>query len=307
MKTIAKGLHQVAVGMVNVFLLERADGLVLIDTGFPGSDGAILKAMAQLGYTTERLAHIVLTHAHPDHIGSLAALKRATGAATWTHADDAPLAEQGGMRLVHPSPGLLPALLFRAMSRMPHTIEPASIDHRMSDGEVLQFADLQVIHAPGHCQGQVVLLWPEHRTLIAADSCMHLLSLRVPLVNEDASFARRSLGRIAMLDFDIACFGDGRLIMAGAAGRFRRAFGTAKASWMNGWRGAPLSSRRVSRFSGGERLQPAWAQSWSAYRRTGPRRDCRARCGSSRIRLRRAGREAATAIRNVLHESRVLH
>ena len=230
MRTIAKGLHQVAVGMVNVFLLESADGLVLIDTGFPGSDGAILKAMAQLGYTPERLAHIVLTHAHPDHIGSLAALKRATGAATWMHADDAPLVEQGRLRPVHPSPGLLPALLFKAMSRMPHRIEPASIDHRMSDGEVLPFADLQVIHAPGHCRGQVVLLWPDGGTLIAADSCMHLLSLRVPLVNEDASLARRSLRRIAALDFDIACFGHGRPIMANAAGQFRRAFGTATTS-----------------------------------------------------------------------------
>ena len=204
MKTITKGLHQLGlgpgVGLVNVFLLETTAGLVLIDTGFPGSADAILKAMAQLGYAPAQLAHIVLTHAHPDHIGSLAALKQATGAATWMHGEDASLAEQGIMRPVHPSPGLLPSLLFKAMQRMPRTVEPAPIDRRIWDGNELPFAGLLVIHAPGHCGGQIVLLWPERRLLIAADSCMHLVGLRVPFVNENATRALRSLQRIGELD-----------------------------------------------------------------------------------------------------------
>ena len=43
---------------------------------------------------------------------------------------------------------------------MPRTVEPAPIDHRIWDGNVLPFAGLQAIHAPGHCEGQIVLLWP---------------------------------------------------------------------------------------------------------------------------------------------------
>ena len=229
MKTLTAGLHQIGlgpgIGLVNVFLLETAAGLVLIDTGFPGSSDAILRAMAKLGYAPERLAHIVLTHAHPDHVGSLAALKQATGAETWMHADDAPLAERGGMRPVHPSPGLLPALLFKAMSRTPHAVEPAPIDHRIEDDDELPFAGLRAIHAPGHCGGQIVLLWPERRVLIAADSCMNLIGLRVPFVNEDAALARRSLQRIGTHNFEIACFGHGRPILSAAAARFRRTFG----------------------------------------------------------------------------------
>ena len=55
-------------GMINCFLVREADGFTLVDTGLRGSSGAILRAAADLGASIRR---IVLTHAHPDHIGSL--------------------------------------------------------------------------------------------------------------------------------------------------------------------------------------------------------------------------------------------
>jgi glyoxylase-like metal-dependent hydrolase (beta-lactamase superfamily II) len=225
MKTLIPGVHRVPVGIVNTYLLETAEALVLIDTGFPNSAEPILRAIGQLGHPPEKLGHIVLTHAHPDHVGSVAALVRATGAQTWMHHVDAPLVERAEFRPVHPSPGLLPKLLLALMQRLPRAMEPATIDHRIDDGAVLPFG-LRAIHAPGHCAGQVALLWPEHRLLFAADACMNLLRLRPPLVNEDAALGLRSLQRLAALNFDIACFGHGGPILQAADARFRTAFGT---------------------------------------------------------------------------------
>jgi hypothetical protein len=124
----------------------------LIDTGFPNGADKILAAIRQLGRASSDLRHIILTHAHFDRIGSLAAIARATGARTYMHPLDAPIAERGsGFRtLTQPAPGLLPRLLFKVFARRNPTVESWRIDQTVSDGEVLPIAGaLKVIHVPG--------------------------------------------------------------------------------------------------------------------------------------------------------------
>ena len=77
-RRICPGLYVIPVGPVNTFLLDSPDGCVLIDTGFPNSENTILKAIQQLGKRSNDIRHIVLTHAHPDHIGGDAGLRRAS-------------------------------------------------------------------------------------------------------------------------------------------------------------------------------------------------------------------------------------
>ena len=79
---IVPGLFEITLGPVNVFLLESENGAALIDTEFPTSADHILKAIQQLGKQPTDIQHIILTDAHPDHIGGLAALKQATRATT---------------------------------------------------------------------------------------------------------------------------------------------------------------------------------------------------------------------------------
>ena len=77
-KQLVQGLY-IMRGPVNVYILETADGLAVLDTGFPGSAPKILDGIHALGRRPDEVRHILLTHAHPDHMGSAAALKRATG------------------------------------------------------------------------------------------------------------------------------------------------------------------------------------------------------------------------------------
>ncbi len=224
---IADNLRMISRRGVNTYLLEADDGLTVIDTGWPGTDDAILAAVADMGRPASDVRHILLTHAHIDHLGGAAALKRATGARVLIHALDRGMAERGsGPRPMTAAPGPI-GLLFPVMAAVAPAAEPVPIDGEMADGEVLPIAGgLEVIHVPGHCAGQVAFHWKRHGVLFTADVCMHLAGLTDPIGFEDKAEGRRSQARLASLDFETACFGHGTPIIAAAAERFRRKWGS---------------------------------------------------------------------------------
>lgn len=224
-KLILPGLYTIASGPVNTFLIDDPAGCVLIDTGYPGSADKILAAAQELGKRPRDIKHILLTHAHPDHIGSAAALKKATGAKTYMNALDAPIARAGtGFRPLTPAPGLMTGLLFRAFVRPVAYVEPTQIDTLIGDGEVLPIAaSLTVLHVPGHSAGQVALLWRQHGgVLFAADTASNIMGLGLSLGYEDLNEGRRSLKMLAEMDFSAACFGHGKPILHDASERFQK-------------------------------------------------------------------------------------
>jgi glyoxylase-like metal-dependent hydrolase (beta-lactamase superfamily II) len=91
-KRVINGVHVVAMGMANAFLIEGQDGLTLIDAGFPGKEATVFQAISGLGRSPEQLKHLVFTHGHPDHIGSAAAIVRETSAKTYMHPLDISMA-----------------------------------------------------------------------------------------------------------------------------------------------------------------------------------------------------------------------
>ena len=77
---VVPGLFVIPTGIVNTFLIDAPDGCVLVDAGLPGRDADILRGVAAAGRRPTDVRHLIVTHAHPDHIGSLAAVRAATGA-----------------------------------------------------------------------------------------------------------------------------------------------------------------------------------------------------------------------------------
>jgi glyoxylase-like metal-dependent hydrolase (beta-lactamase superfamily II) len=226
LKPLAPGAYMIPLGFVNAYLLAGRDGLVLIDTGTPGSAGKVLAAVAELGQAPSAIRHILVTHCHADHAGSLAALKQATGAPAYMHPLDAAMVRQGRpMRPMRPAPGLLRALIFRLFiaRRRSSGIAPAEIEHELKDGDELDFAGgLCCVHAPGHCAGQLAFLWPPAGgLLIAADACTHLRGLGYAPIYEDLALGRASLKRLAGMAYDKACFGHGGPILSSADAAMR--------------------------------------------------------------------------------------
>lgn len=231
MKTIAPRVHELSVGIVNVWLLESDEGICLIDTGAPGSAGAILSAVRSLGHRPEDVRHIVLSHHHADHAGGLAALRLQTPAAAYAHPLDADLIRRGeAVRpTLKPGPGLLSGLMARlGGGSLPKRYEPGTVDGEVADGQVLPIAGgLRVIHTPGHSAGHVALLAEREGVLFAVDACANLFGLGPSIMYEDTAEAMRSLARLAAHEFSVVCFGHGQALTREAARRFR-------GRWMTG-------------------------------------------------------------------------
>jgi hydroxyacylglutathione hydrolase len=118
---------------------EETSEAVLID---PGDEVASLLAFAERKTLTIR--HILLTHAHVDHVTGVAAAKRALGVPVYLHREDLFLYER--------------AVESGAMFGLTVELQPP-IDVFYAAGDVIAFGAYEVRphHTPGHCPGGVCL------------------------------------------------------------------------------------------------------------------------------------------------------
>lgn len=232
-RQITPRLWQLKLGVVNSFLLNTGDGLLLIDTGYPGSADKLFSAVRETGRDPAHIRHLVLTHCHIDHAGSAAEVQRHTGARTYAHVLDATLLSQGIGERPHTrvSPGLIPALVYQFFIKNGGTrYDPVAIDQPLQHGEVLPLAgDIEVIHTPGHSAGHIALLLGREGVLVAADLCAHVLGLGYSTVNEDIALAQQSILRVADYRFEQAVFGHGNPIVKQASQQLRAKFSTGQA------------------------------------------------------------------------------
>lgn len=230
-KRVIEGVHVVPMGMANAFLIEGHDGLTLIDAGFPGKEETVYGAIRGLGRSPDQLRHLIFTHGHPDHIGSAAVIVRETGARTYMHPLDIPMAEGGGpFWPLRAAPGLLRQVMCKLFFDPDERLDPVAIDQPLTDGEILPIAGgIEVIHTPGHCAGQVALLWRPGRMLFAGDVCMNLMGLGDPVGFENLNDGRASQCKLASFSFDAAGFGHGAPIAHDASRRFREKWGNEQA------------------------------------------------------------------------------
>ena len=92
---IAGSVHYVGVEGVAAYLITTSDGHILIDGGLEASAPRILHSIRALGFRPRDVKYLLVSHAHFDHAGGLAALKAATGAQLVATAEERPALEQG--------------------------------------------------------------------------------------------------------------------------------------------------------------------------------------------------------------------
>ncbi|HWS98279.1 MAG TPA: MBL fold metallo-hydrolase [Candidatus Methylomirabilis sp.] len=131
---------------------EKTHEAMVID---PGDE--IEKVLAILQQYNLTVKQIVITHAHIDHIGGAAKLKRLTGAPILLNSNDQML---------------LKMLDVQASWLGMRPPEDAAIDASVTTGDKLQAGSLaaEVLHTPGHTEGSICLYFAAEKKLIAGDT-----------------------------------------------------------------------------------------------------------------------------------------
>src|SRR4029079_217867 len=113
---------------------------VLVD---PGAEAEQLIEMVR--QSGAALDAIWLTHAHIDHIGAIAGVKRAWNVPVYLHPADQPLYDRGAMQ----------AAVYGLAFEQPPAPDPA-----LADGDVVSVGSLEfdVLHVPGHAPGHVAFV-----------------------------------------------------------------------------------------------------------------------------------------------------
>lgn len=202
---------------LNGYLILNGDAVTVVDAGVnAGFVGAIERELAQIGRTLADVRHILITHAHPDHIGGLAELQRRTNATTWVHALDAPVVRGDEPQAMSDEreAGFFGRVMLKSMRQSAKSIAPARVDVAFAWGDALDdiLAGLTTVQLDGHSYGQTGFWHEGERWLIGGDVLMRfpwglVFPLRLPSVDWNAAMA--SIRRVDSMNVDTLLLGHG--------------------------------------------------------------------------------------------------
>jgi glyoxylase-like metal-dependent hydrolase (beta-lactamase superfamily II) len=190
----------------NNVLMQGRDGAVLVDSSYVTHAPQTLALVAHaLGGA--RLARLVNTHCHSDHMGGNRALQTAHGCRISVPVGEAPLVDRWDDREL-------------VLGFADQRADRFGYDDTIAPGDTLRLGDIdwQLLAAPGHDPHSVMLYAPNERILISADALWEdgFGVIFAALFGDATAFAatRATLESIARLDVDTVIPGHGRVFGA---------------------------------------------------------------------------------------------
>jgi glyoxylase-like metal-dependent hydrolase (beta-lactamase superfamily II) len=182
----AMSWERVDLDFVSAYVLVRGNEAAVVDTGVGGSAEAIGQVLDQAGPGWAGVRHVVLTHKHPDHAGSISdVLDEATSATGYIGQADL-----------------------------------TEVDAQLSaleDGD--EVFGLQIVGTPGHTAGHISIFDEDTGVLVAGDALNNDggLAGSSPEFTEDQAAAAASVRKMAELAPRTILVGHGDPVTQGAA------------------------------------------------------------------------------------------
>lgn len=223
MRFVARGVIKLPVG-ANAYLVDGDQGVTLIDTGMPGKEDMIETGLSKMGRSWSDITAVLITHAHPDHIGSARAVKEASGAPITMSTQDARV-PHGQESVTFPPIANKMGPLRRAFKFLPKAEGFIVASELTNDGSEGLPEDWTVINTPGHTPGHVSFLLDRAGGLLfAGDAAMvnRKGEVHPGWMNPGSAQVNSSIAELAKHDFRAAYFGHGGHLTNDAASKFRR-------------------------------------------------------------------------------------
>jgi glyoxylase-like metal-dependent hydrolase (beta-lactamase superfamily II) len=196
-KTAAQ-LHRVNLGFVSAYVLVRGKEAAVVDTGTAGNGAKIGEVVRSAGVGWDAIHHVILTHHHPDHQGSIGEVLSSAAKAT----------------------------AYAGAADIPQIKSPRPLKAVADNDEVF---GLRIIATPGHTPGHVCVFDPAGSLLILGDAMNNMnnsLSGPNPQYTADMAEAHGSVKKLPKLKFERAVFGHGDPIDKAAAQAIAKLAGT---------------------------------------------------------------------------------
>ena len=207
-------VEQIRDRFVNLYLIVEKHQLSLVDAGTSAAPRQVERVLARRGHSMQDIKHILITHSDGDHIGGLAELRAATGAAVYAGAIEAEAIARGEASRSPAVPAIMRPLFQLVQRLMPVVASEATVI--VHAGETLPIlGGLQVLATPGHTPGHISYYAPEHGVLFAGDSMMASatgLAFRDGPVTWNYALGRDSVRLQAALAPRMVCCGHGPVI-----------------------------------------------------------------------------------------------
>lgn len=227
MSKVAEGVYRIPARGANTYLVEAPRGLVLVDIGLPGSEKRIFNTLVKLGKNPAEIKLVLLTHRHPDHIGSVAAVKRETSAVLASHPFEKPYVA-GTLMVSMPHAWTLSGRVVKRLIAITQwtmrlfrliKYQPVYVDKDADEETVLGDVGLDgsVVWTPGHTKGSISLFLNSQRVAIVGDLVRSKGDKLVePLLMESISQTHASIKRVLDLGPELICPGHGKPLPASA-------------------------------------------------------------------------------------------
>jgi len=145
---IAGNLYYVGTYDLGCYLITTTKGNILINTGLAASVPQIKHNVEKLGFKFNDIKILLITHAHYDHVGGLAEIKKMTKAKLLVNENDAPVLADGGMSDY-------------ALGIYGRSFAPVKADRLLHDHDTINLGNVHLVmlHHPGHTKGSCSYLF----------------------------------------------------------------------------------------------------------------------------------------------------
>ena len=198
---IVSGVYQIGGAGIStaedaaVYLIDFAGEQAMVDSGAGRSFALLVNNIEELGFSPEKISHLILTHCHIDHIGSAPFFKKQHGTKLVIHELDAPAMETG-------DPAKTAADWYGA------EFPPTKVDEKIKgpDG-ILKYGNdtLKWLHTPGHTPGSISLYLDREGKRVLFGQDIHGPFNKA--FGSDINLWKISMRKLLDLNADILCEG----------------------------------------------------------------------------------------------------